>query len=260
MADDAGAPAAVPAEGQPHTRSLRTSPPGTARTPLDRRRVLAAGLEFIDQHGLEALTMRRMGAHLGVEGMALYRHVTGREDLLDGVVDLVVDELYGDPEVYLAPQHGWEDYLQRLAHGVRRIAIAHPAVFPLIATRPPAAPWVRPPLRSLRWLQSFLDALTSHGFSDEAAVAAYRAYTSFLLGHLLLEVAQRGVPITPLDDPEGAPDADERSLSAFPLVRRLSALLAEDESAAEFEESLENLLERLQRVRREWQPPGATTS
>jgi AcrR family transcriptional regulator len=260
VADDAGAPTAVPREAQPHTHALRTSPPGTARTPLDRRRVLAAGLEFIDQHGLEALTMRRMGTHLGVEGMALYRHVTGREDLLDGVVDLVVDELYGDPEVYLAPQHGWEDYLQRLAHGVRRIALAHPAVFPLIATRPPAAPWVRPPLRSLRWLESFLDALTGHGFSDGAAVAAYRAYTSFLLGHLLLEVSQRGVPITPLDDPEGAPDADERALAAYPLVRRLSPLLAEDESEAEFEESLENLLERLQRVRRESQRPGATTS
>ena len=260
MADDAGAPAAVPGDGQPHTRALRTSPPGTARTPLDRRRVLAAGLEFIDQHGLEALTMRRMGAHLGVEGMALYRHVTGREDLLDGVVDLVVDELYGDPEVHLAPQHGWEDYLQRLAHGVRRIALTHPAVFPLIATRPPAAPWVRPPLRSLRWLESFLGALTGHGFSDGAAVAAYRAYTSFLLGHLLLEVSQRGVPISPLDDPEGAPDADERSLAPYPLVSRLAPLLAEDESAAEFEESLENLLERLQRVRRESPPRGATTA
>jgi AcrR family transcriptional regulator len=260
VADGAGAPAPVPGEGQPHTRALRTSPPGTARTPLDRRRVLAAGLEFIDQHGLEALTMRRMGAHLGVEGMALYRHVTGREDLLDGVVDLVVDELYGDPEVYLAPQHGWEDYLQRLAHGVRRIALAHPAVFPLIATRPPAAPWVRPPLRSLRWLESFLGALTGHGFSDGAAVAAYRAYTSFLLGHLLLEVSQLGVPISPLDDPEGAPDAGERSLAEYPLVCRLAPLLAEDESAAEFEESLENLLERLQRVRRESQGPGATTA
>ena len=259
MADDAAPPGAVPTDGQPHTRALRASPPGTVRTPLDRRRVLAAAVEFIDEHGLEALTMRRMGAHLGVEGMALYRHVTGREDLLDGVVELVVDELYGDPEVYLAPQHGWQDYLQRLAHGVRRIALAHPALFPLIATRPPAAPWVRPPLRSLRWLESFLDALTGHGFSDEAAVAAYRAYTGFLLGHLLLEVAQQGVPITALDDPEGAPDAGEQSLADFPLVRRLAPLLSEDESAAEFEESLENLLERLQRVLRESRRPGSTT-
>ena len=259
MADDAALPGPVPTDGQPHTHALRTSPPGTVRTPLDRRRVLAAAIEFIDQHGLEALTMRRMGAHLGVEGMALYRHVAGREDLLDGVVELVVDELYGDPEVYLTPQHGWQDYLQRLAHGVRRIALTHPAVFPLIATRPPAAPWVRPPLRSLRWLESFLDALTSHGFGDGAAVAAYRAYTSFLLGHLLLEVSQRGVPITALDDPEGAPDAGERSLDEYPLVRRLAPLLSEDESDAEFEESLENLLERLGQVLRESRRSGSTS-
>ena len=258
MVDDAGPPDTVPSDGAVYTRAVRATPPGTTRTPLDRRRVLAAAIEFIDEHGLEALTMRRMGAHLGVEGMALYRHVTGRDDLLDGVVELVVDELYGDPEVYLAPKYGWQDYLQRLAHGVRRIAIAHPAVFPLIATRPPAAPWIRPPLRSLRWLESFLDALTTHGFSEESAVAAYRAYTSFLLGHLLLEVSQRGVPISPLDDADAKPVADHRALAQYPHIRRLQPLLSEDESAAEFEESLENLLERLQRVLRESRGPGST--
>ncbi len=258
MADDADGPGAVSSGGSAYTRAVRANPPRAVRTPLDRRRVLAAAIEFIDEHGLESLTMRRMGAHLGVEGMALYRHVTGREDLLDGVVELVIDELYGDPEVYLAPNHGWEDYLQRLAHGVRRMAIAHPPVFPLIATRPPAAPWIRPPLRSVRWLESFLDALTSHGFSDGAAVAAYRAYTSFLLGHLLLEVSQRGVPISPLDDPEASMTQEDRSLTEYPHVRRLAPLLAEDESAAEFEESLENLLERLQRLLRESRRPRPT--
>ncbi len=256
MADDVDPPDSVPRNSVAYTRAVRATPPGPVRTPLDRRRVLAAAIEFIDEHGLEALTMRRMGAYLGVEGMALYRHVTGREDLLDGVVELVIDELYGDPEVYLAPKHGWQDYLQRLAHGVRRMAIAHPAVFPLIATRPPAAPWIRPPLRSVRWLESFLDALTSHGFSDGAAVAAYRAYTSFLLGHLLLEVSQRGVPISPLDDPEQSAVEEDRSLAEYPHVRRLAPLLSEDESAAEFEESLENLLDRLQRVLRESRRPG----
>ena len=261
MVDGADLPADssdLPTDTPVHTNPVRATAPRTIRTPLDRRRVLTAAIGFIDEHGLEALTMRRMGAYLGVEGMALYRHVTGRDDLLDGVVELVVDELYGDPEVYLAPKHGWQDYLQRLAHGVRRIAIAHPAVFPLIATRPPAAPWIRPPLRSLRWLESFLDALTSHGFSEGSAVAAYRAYTSFLLGHLLLEVSQRGVAISPLDDPEASPNADESVLAQYPHVRRLRPLLSEDESAAEFEESLENLLDRLQRVLRESRRPGST--
>ncbi len=89
--------------------------------------------------------------------------------------------------------------LQRLAHGVRRIALAHPQVFPLIASRPPAAPWVRPPLRSLRWMENFLDNLIGCGFDDAAAVAAYRAFSSFLLGHLLLEVSAQGVDTGPVE-------------------------------------------------------------
>jgi AcrR family transcriptional regulator len=221
--------------------------PSTGRPGLDRRRILGAAVEFIDRNGLNALTMRRLGAHLGVEAMALYRYVPGRETLLDGVVETVIDELYGDPDVHMDATHGWADYLQRLAHGVRRIALAHPEVFPLVATRPPSAPWIRPPLRSLRWVESFLDVLTGSGFTDETAVAAYRAYSSFLLGHLLLEVSQKGVKISPEDEPEGAPETGV-DVGQYPLVVELEPLLSLDESAAEFEEALETLLERLQAV------------
>jgi len=227
----------------------------TGRAPLDRRRILGAAVEFIDRNGLSALTMRRLGAALGVEAMALYRYVPGREQLLDGVVETVVDELYGDPDVHVHAAGGWQDFLQRLAHGVRRIALAHPEVFPLVATRPPAAPWVRPPLRSLRWVESLLATLVDSGFTAEAAVAAYRAYSSFLLGHLLLEVSQKGVQISPADAPEGVPDTGT-DLSQYPLVVELEELLSRDESAAEFEEALENLLERLETVRREGRVPG----
>jgi AcrR family transcriptional regulator len=231
------------------------APPGAGRTGLDRRRVLGAAIEFIDRHGLEALTMRRLGAHLGVEAMALYRYVAGRDQLLDGVVETVIDELYGDPDVHLAASHGWQDYLQRLAHGVRRIALAHPEVFPLVASRPPAAPWVRPQLRSLRWVESFLTALIGSGFTEAAAVAAYRAYSSFLLGHLLLEVSQKGVRISTEDRPDGVPEvAAATDLSEYPTVVRLEPLLSLDESAAEFEEALEDLLERLEVVRTEGRP------
>jgi AcrR family transcriptional regulator len=222
--------------------------PTTGRGSLDRDRILSAAVRFIDEHGLPELSMRRLGAHLGVEAMALYRYVPGRENLLDGVVELVIDELHGDPEVHLHGEYGWQDYLHRLAHGVRRIALAHPAVFPLVATRPPAAPWVRPPLRSLRWVESFLTVMKEAGFPDDSAVAAYRAYTSFLLGHLLLEVSHRGVPVTSEDEPDGPPPGDRpavSSLEEFPLIRRLEFELRRDESAAEFEESLEYLVERL---------------
>jgi AcrR family transcriptional regulator len=218
---------------------------------LDQQRIVHAAIEFIDQRGLHALTMRRLGAFLGVEAMAIYRYVPSREDLLDGVVDAVLDALHRDPEVHLHAEHGWQDYLQRLAHGIRRIALDHPAVFPLVATRPPAAPWIRPPLRSLRWLESFFTVLEGAGFSDDAAVRAYRAYTTFLLGHLLLEVSHRG-PMTDDDADDEAPaaGASDMGLRDYPHLRALESLLDQDESVAEFEEALESLLDRLEGLMR----------
>ena len=162
--------------------------------------------------------MRNLGEQLGVEAMSLYHYIHGREDLLDGIVELVIDDLYGDPDVHLSADL-WQDYLQRLAHGVRRIALAHPQVFPLVATRPPAAPWVRPPLRSLRWMESFLDTLHNCGFSDAGCVGAYRSFSSFLLGHLLLEVSGQGADIGPIEqaDPDDKPTTD---LSQYPRLTK----------------------------------------
>jgi len=225
------------------------SEPGTRRGPLDRRTILLAAVQLIDDNDLRYLTMRRLGAHLGVEGMALYHYIHGREDLLDGIVELVIDDLYGDPDVSIKADD-WHDYMVRLAHGVRRIALAHPQVFPLVATRPPAAPWVRPPLRSLRWMESFLQTLHRCGFSDAASVAAYRAFSSFLLGHLLLEVSAQGADIGPIEqaEPDDQPTTD---LSEYPRLKSLEAELSQDNSPAEFEESLETLLDRLELLKRQ---------
>ncbi len=229
-----GAAAAVPLPGES----------GIGRGSLDRQRILGAAIGLIDEHGLRYLTMRRLGAHLGVEGMALYHYIPGREALLDGIVETVIDELYGDPDVHLShPQ--WQEYLQRLAHGVRRIALAHPQVFPLIATRPPAAPWVRPPLRSLRWMESFLQTLRDCGFSDADAVATYRSFSSFLLGHLLLEVSARGADVGPIEEQDPG-RSDPADLSGYPLLSALESELSQDRSADEFEESLETLIDRIE--------------
>lgn len=245
--DDERDPDLIAVQEGPQAAAELTRPAG-----LDRGRILQAAVDFIDEHGLAALTMRRLGASLGVEAMALYRYVPGREDLLDGVVNRVVETLFdGDDgdDIYIGDHNGWQDYLVRLAHGMRRIALGHPAVFPLVASRPPAAPWVRPPLRSLRLVESFLETLHGGGFSDQAAVAAYRAYSSFLLGHLLLEVTQIGAQVSLLDAPEGDPEAQERTdLTQYPNLLRTEELLGLDKSAAEFEEALENLLDRLERV------------
>jgi len=222
---------------------IQGEPAPSTRVRLDRRMVVSAAVAFIDEHGLPGLSMRALGGILRVEAMALYRYVPGREDLLDAVVERVLDDLEADDDILDRPEHGWQDFLQRLAHGVRRVALAHPKVFPLIASRPPEAPWLRPPLRSLRWVEVFLHGMTTEGFSDEEAAAAYRGFSSFLLGHLLLEVAALGADLGPLDVLED--DEESSSLREFPLVARMRPLLSEDHSAVEFDESLENLLDRL---------------
>ncbi len=222
---------------------------GTAQRPppqLSREGILETAIDLIDSQGLSTLTMRRLGAACGVEAMALYRYVHGRGDLLTGVVDHIVDRLYSDQLAARRQEDGWQDYLVRLAHGVREIALNHPEVFPLVATQAPEAPWVRPPLRSLRWMESFLDTLISYGFDDGAAVAAYRSYTTFLVGHLLLEVSARGAQLHPDEAIVEGGDDSGRDLTQYPHLQRLQPMLSQDHSEAEFEEALEAMLDRLE--------------
>jgi AcrR family transcriptional regulator len=133
--------------------------------------------------------MRAVASRLGVRSMSLYRYVQDRDELFDAVVERIVNELADDPEVQLRPVDGWRPYLTGLAHGVRRYALAHPHAFPLVATRPPTAPWVNPPLRSLRYVEAMLSGLAGEGFSDEQVLFTYRTFNGFLLGYLLLETS-----------------------------------------------------------------------
>ncbi|WP_235933957.1 TetR/AcrR family transcriptional regulator C-terminal domain-containing protein [Agromyces humi] len=138
-----------------------------------------------------------------------------------------------------------------MAHEVRGIAIEHPNAFSLVATRHPAAPWLRPPLRSVEVVNTFLTALTGHGFTDAQAVDAYRSFSSVLLGHLLRESAVRGAEAAPVEEPldEGGADVPEADgqimLDDAPEVRRLRPLISQDRSDEVFEVSLEALLDRL---------------
>nr|WP_246314214.1 TetR/AcrR family transcriptional regulator C-terminal domain-containing protein [Kineococcus aurantiacus] len=229
---------------------------------------MEAAIDHVDRFGIAELSMRKLGASLHVEGMALYRYVHSRDELLDAMVDRLLDQLYADPDVLLSPDDDWQTFLRRVAAGVRRLAHDHPQIFPLIATRHRAAPWIRPPLRSLRWIEGFLSALLSRGFSEDAAVYAYRAFGSFLIGHLLLEVSAEGadpvaqavdpassrapgaVASTGEDTPRGAADTASLELGAFPTLTRLADRLAVQDLSEEFEHSLGNLLERLDEARR----------
>jgi AcrR family transcriptional regulator len=224
------------------TRAGGATPSG--RGTLGRELIIAEAVRFIDQRGQDRLTMRRLGAELNVEAMALYRYVPGREQLLDGVVEYVMNELY-DTTMTGELASSWQEYLQQTARGVRTVATAHPRIFPMVAVRPPAAPWLRPPLRSLRWVECFLETLAGFGFSAQQSVLVYRAFATFLLGHLLLETA------TLAGDEETAVEGDTTvadaaaELSAYPRLTALSAQLSQDAFEDEFDDALHDLIKRV---------------
>jgi len=120
------------------------SEPAPWRGPLTRDRVLVAALRLVDAEGLDALTRRRLGRELGCEAMALYRYVPDQAALLDGIADLVLDEL-------VIPDEGqWQTQLRHGAHNFRQLALAHPHLVSLIVTRPMSTPVGLRPLGTLR--------------------------------------------------------------------------------------------------------------
>lgn len=124
---------------------------------LDRDSVLRVGLELADESGLGAVTLRRLADRIGVTPMALYRHVAGKADLLDGMADLLYAEL-DVPE----PEGDWWSELAALAHSVRRVLLAHPAAAPLFS-RPLARP------HSVKLGEALLGALRRAGFPPAEA-------------------------------------------------------------------------------------------
>lgn len=222
----------------------------TTRSRLSVQVVLDGAVRVIERDGARALSMRALGRELGVEAMSLYRHVPSFEALLDAVVNSAIDGMLDGPRMRPEQDEDWRTFLTRQAHGVRSIAVQQPQLFPLIATRTPSAPWIRPPVRSLRWIEEFLGGLLARGFADAGAAAAYRAFTSFLLGHLLLEVSALGVDTGPVGEVEveSPHEATADELRPYPAVSRLAAQLAENHADDEFQASLTSLLDRLEHL------------
>jgi AcrR family transcriptional regulator len=202
------------------------------RAPLTRERVLATALRLVDDEGLDALTRRRLGQELGRDAMALYRHAPDRAALLDGIVELVLDELDipdGGPD--------WQAQLSRTAHDFRRIGLAHPHVVSLIVTRPLSTPLGLRPLGTLRPLERLLKVLTDAGFPPPLALRVYRLYIGFLYGHMLTELQEL------VADPEETNDLLRLGLHRlpvreFPLLRSLATELATYDGAAELDQGL----------------------
>ena len=99
------------------------------RAPLSRDRVAAEAVRFIDEHGLEALSMRKLGAALGVEAMSLYNHVSSKADLLDAVSDRLYTDVLA---AYGHPDGDWKVHARALSHAYVSVAAAHPGAVTLL--------------------------------------------------------------------------------------------------------------------------------
>ena len=207
---------------------------------LSRELVLAKALEVVDADGLDALTMRRLGQELGRDPMSLYRYAENRAALLDGVTELVLNELTIHPQ-----DPDWKAQLRQIAHDLRRLALQHPNVVPLLVTRPLSTPLGLRPLGTLRPLEQILSLLIGAGFSPADALHVYRAYYGFLYGHILNELQEFVV------DPEENEALLRLGLhrlpaKEFPRLRALAPALAEYNGSAELDQGVTILLSGLE--------------
>jgi len=149
---------------------------GTSR----KDQVVRAALEVADEQGLEAVTMRAVGARLGVTPMALYRHVAHKEALLDEVLDLAMSEIpLPDPAL------GWVDRLVAVSQGIRAMAARHPAIIGLTFSRPGSTPAIR------ALVGVVYEALAAAGIPEHDRPRLERMLSTYVVGFAISEVSGR---------------------------------------------------------------------
>jgi AcrR family transcriptional regulator len=148
------------------------------REPLTRERIVRTALRIMDDEGLEALSMRRIGRELGVEAMSLYNHVEDKEDILDSICEVALAEF----QVPLAED--WADGARRAAREYRRLLLAHPTVITLMTER--KRPFTNP--ESLRAYEFALEVFRTAGLSEADAVKAFHVFGGYILGFVTMEL------------------------------------------------------------------------
>ncbi|MEU3841132.1 TetR/AcrR family transcriptional regulator [Streptomyces sp. NPDC028635] len=155
---------------------------------LSRRRMLLGALRLVDREGLAALSMRRLGAELGVEAMALYRHAASKDELLDGLIE----ELHREHEERRAAEEQpdaadgtepWRAGLHRIARTTYEICRDHPRAAPLLTTRVLEAPLARRPPAVLKEHLAVLARLREAGLDERRVPVVFRACLTWIHGY-----------------------------------------------------------------------------
>jgi AcrR family transcriptional regulator len=149
--------------------TVTPKPTDESRLPLSRERVLRAAIELADAGGLGSLSMRRLAQALGVEAMSLYHHVANKDDLLNGIVDIVV----GEAELP-APDAAWKPAIRHTAISIHEVLRRHPWATSLVLSADSIA--------RLRYMEAILGTLRRAGFTPEETDHAYHALDSHIMG------------------------------------------------------------------------------
>jgi AcrR family transcriptional regulator len=204
---------------------------------LSRDRVLRAAMDLADEGGLEAVTMQRIGEQVGAEAMSLYRHVRNKDDLLDGIVDLVFAEIELPPAGV-----GWKTAMRERAGSARSVLARHPWAVGLMESRSQPGP------ANMGHHDAVLGILFAAGFSGLDATHAYNLLDSYIYGFALQE---RGLPFGNQEELAELGDSMFQELPAgmFPNLQRVAGELIESrfDYADEFEFGLDLILDALER-------------
>ncbi len=147
---------------------------------LDRDRIVTAAINLLDEDGAESFTMRRLGASLGVDPMAVYYHLPNKA----AVFDAVVDQLLASIAVDLGEASTWQAIAKLSARSLRKQLLAHPRLIPLVATRPAVTP------NLLRIIDTTLGRLASDGLPPAEAMRLLDCLVAFTVGKALQEAKQ----------------------------------------------------------------------
>lgn len=217
----------------------RRTAPQQARETLTRQRVLRAAVELADTGGLETLSMRKLGEAVGVEAMSLYNHVANKEDLLDGMIDLVFAEVE-----LPTPGGDWRPAMRQRALSMRHVLSRHRWAIGLMESRSTPGP------ATLRHHDAVLGCLRQAGFSLTLTAHAVSVLDSYIYGFALQEKA------LPFDTPDETAQLAESIMSGFgdgeyPYLAEIATAHVMRPGYAygdEFEFGLDLILDGLQRL------------
>jgi AcrR family transcriptional regulator len=164
--------------------AVQTYPRSEPRRPWNRGQLLRAAIDLADKGGIESLSMRKLSQELGGGTMSLYNHVSNKDDLVDGMIDIVFSEIE-----LPAGEHGWKMTMRQRALSIRTVMTRHPWAIGLMESRRTPGP------ATLRHHDAVIGCLRDAGFSIQLAAHAFSALDSYIYGFALQEQSLRfGTP------------------------------------------------------------------